>query len=133
MQNENQKKVLYVDDDRLLLDMYKIKFSNEGYDIKVAESGEAGLKILREGFKPDVFLVDILMSEMDGHDFVLAIKRENLVPPTSIIVMLTNQTLTDDVNRAREQDVDGYIIKAMTIPSQVVKEVEKIYNSKNKK
>jgi len=133
MQEENKKKVLYVDDDQLLLDMYRIKFSNEGYDIKIAESGEAGLKILREGYQPDIFLVDILMSEMDGHDFVLAIKREKLIPQNAIVVMLTNQTLTDDVNRAREQDVDGYIIKAMTIPSQVVKEVEKIYNSKNKK
>ena len=53
MQEENKKKVLYVDDDQLLLDMYRIKFSNEGYDIKIAESGEAGLKILREGYKPE--------------------------------------------------------------------------------
>ena len=50
--------------------------------------------------------------------------------PNAIIIMLTNQGATDDVGRAQKMSVDGYIVKATTIPSEVLVEVEKIIASK---
>ena len=128
----NQKKVLFIDDDKFLLDMYTLKFTKAGYDVKTADSTETGLKMLQEGYTPDIMLVDIIMPGMDGLDLVAEIRKQNLVPNT-IVIFLTNQGESDDVNRARKLNADGYIVKATTIPSEVLAEVEKISNSKKTK
>ena len=60
------KKILLVDDDAFLLDMYAIKFSKSGYEVKTADSTETGLKTLRDGYVPDIMLIDIVMPGMDG-------------------------------------------------------------------
>jgi CheY-like chemotaxis protein len=133
MQEKLANKILYVDDDKLLLDMYSIKFSKAGYQFKAIDSTQGALKMIRDGFVPDILLVDIIMPDMDGLDFVAAVKREKLLPESSIIVMLTNQSLSDDIQRAKKLDVDGYIIKSTTIPSQVYDEILKIYKNKNNK
>lgn len=124
-----QKKIMFVDDDSFLLDMYSMKFIKAGYDVKVANSTELALKILRDGYVPDVMLIDIVMPGMDGLDFVSTVRGEKLAVGSAII-MLTNQSASDDVARAQKANVDGYIVKATSIPSEVLVEVEKICSSK---
>lgn len=122
---KNGKKVLFVDDDTFLLDMYAVKFTKGGYEVKTADSSTSGLKILEEGYVPDVILIDIVMPGMDGLELVASIKKENLIPQAAII-MLTNQGASDDVSKAKKLGVDGYIVKATTIPSEVLDYVEKL-------
>jgi CheY-like chemotaxis protein len=124
-----QKKIMFIDDDSFLLDMYSLKFSKAGYDVKVANSTELALKLIRDGYAPDVMLVDIVMPGMDGLEFVSTIRGEKLIPNT-VIIMLTNQSASDDVARAQKVNVDGYIVKATSIPSEVLVQVENICSSK---
>ena len=127
-QSSNQtpkKKILFIDDDTFLLDMYALKFTKAGYDVKTADATEVALKLLRDGYVPDVLLADIVMPGMDGLEFVTTIRKERLAPAASVI-MLTNQGASDDVSKAQKLGVDGYIVKATTIPSEVLAEVEKI-------
>ncbi len=123
------KKVLLVDDDQFLLDMYAIKFGKAGYEVTIADSTNLALKIIRDGNIPDVMLSDIVMPGMDGLDLVAAIRKDQLLPK-AIIIMLTNQGSSDDIARAKKLNVDGYIVKATTVPSEVLTEVEKICASK---
>jgi DNA-binding response OmpR family regulator len=109
--------------------MYALKFSKAGYEVKTADSTDIGLKMLHDGFVPDIMLIDIVMPGMDGLDLVGHIRKETLAP-SAVIIMLTNQGSSDDIARARKMNVDGYIVKATTIPSEVLAEVEKISNSK---
>ncbi|HEX7724434.1 MAG TPA: response regulator [Candidatus Paceibacterota bacterium] len=127
----NQKKVLFVDDDKFLLDMYALKFSKASYEAKTADSGELALKILHDGFVPDILLVDIIMPGMDGLTFLEQVRKENMAAG-AVVVFLTNQGEPDDINRARKLNADGYIVKATTIPSEVLAEVEKIYQNKHR-
>lgn len=129
-----QKKIsiMFVDDDKFLLDMYALKFSKNGFDVRVAQGPEEALKILRDSFTPDVLLLDVVMPGMDGIQLLETIRKEELAK-TSVIVMLTNQGLAEDIERAKKFKVDGYIIKAMTIPSEVLEEVRKIYEGSKKK
>lgn len=129
MENPTQKKILFVDDDKFLLDMYALKFSKAGYDVKTADSTDGALKMIRDGYAPDVMLCDIVMPGMDGLEFVSTVRSEKLTPST-VVIMLTNQGTSDDVSRAKKLGVDGYIVKATTIPSEVLSTVEKIYSSK---
>lgn len=128
-QISSNKKILLIDDDKFLLDMYAIKFSKAGYEVKTADSTDGGIKLVRDGFVPDVMLVDIVMPGMDGLDFVAAVRKERLAP-SAVMIMLTNQGSSDDISRAKKLSVDGYIVKATTIPSEVLAEVERISNKK---
>ncbi|MFA6459229.1 MAG: response regulator [Candidatus Paceibacterota bacterium] len=123
------RKVLLVDDDRFLLDMYSLKLTKAGYDVKSADSPEGALKILAEGFEPNVMLIDVVMPAMSGLEFVAHIRKEDIAPKSAII-MLTNQSASEDIARSQKLKVDGYIVKATTIPSEVLAEMEKICSSK---
>ncbi len=128
---QDKKKILIIDDDKFLLSIYSMKFEKNGFEVKVASSGSEALTILHDGYKPNILLLDLIMPVMDGFSIYEAIKKENLAPGV-VSIMLTNQGLSTDINRAKELGIQGYIIKATTIPAEVVQEVIEIYN-KNKK
>jgi len=126
-----KKKILIIDDDKFLLNMYSMKFEKNGFDVKVAVGGVDAIEILKGDYKPDILLMDLIMPVMDGFSMYETIKKENLAP-NALAIMLTNQGLVSDINRAKELGVHGYIVKATTIPSEVVDEVIEICQ-KNKK
>ena len=131
MPDSTQKKILCIDDDRFLLDMYALKFSKANYQVKTCDSTLAALKMIKEeGYTPDVITCDIVMPGMDGLSLVEVIRKENLIPK-AVIIMLTNQGSPDDIARAKKLTVDGYIVKATAIPSEVLAEVQKIVARKN--
>ncbi len=123
------KKILLVDDDRFLLDMYAIKFSKSGYEVKTADSTDAALQVINSGYVPEIILADVVMPGMDGLEMIAKIQQEKLAP-SSTMIMLTNQGSSDDIARARKLSVDGYIVKATTVPSEVLREVENILVTK---
>src|ERR1017187_2645275 len=91
---QNQKKVMFVDDDTFLLDMYAVKFKNNGWDVRSCDNAEAALKGLHDGYVPDIMLVDMIMPGVDGIEFLAAVRKENLGPKAAL-VLLTNQGLPD--------------------------------------
>jgi len=124
-------KVLIIDDDKFLLNMYSIKFSKNNFEVNAASMGEEAITKLKEGYKPDIILLDIVMPGMDGFDVLEAIRSEKLAPE-AMIIMLTNQGQLTDIEKAKSFGINGYIIKATTIPSEVVQEVTRIYNLEKK-
>lgn len=128
---EKPRKILFVDDDKFLLDMYALKFSKNNYEVNTAQGPEEALKLIRGGFDPDILLIDVVMPGMDGIELLSNLRKENFIKKT-VVIMLTNQGLPDDIARAKKLNVDGYIIKATTIPSEVYAEVNKIYSNAKK-
>lgn len=128
--SEEQKKLkaLLVDDDNFLLELYALKFSKNGYDVVTANGGEDAIAKLEEGLVPDVMVLDIIMPKMDGLDLLRAIRDKNLIQGVPRIV-LSNQGAPSDIRAAQELGANGYIVKATTIPSEVVAEVGKIYQA----
>jgi two-component system, OmpR family, response regulator MtrA len=126
-----KKSILLVDDDKFLLDMYAQKFTKSNWAVEVVCGSEAALKRLREGTAPDVILLDIIMPTIDGIE-MLGIMRKEKLASTSTVIMLTNQSQSSDIDKAKDLKVDGYIIKATSIPSEVLEKVEEIYNKKHK-
>lgn len=120
---ENDKyKVLIIDDDKFLLDIYTVKFKESGLIVDTATGGEEALVKLRENKNYDILLLDIVMPVMDGFAFLEKKKEENLVPK-AIVVILSNQGQVSDIDKAKKYGINGYIVKASTIPSEVLKEV----------
>lgn len=125
-------KVFIVDDDKFLLGMYSLKFANNGYDVETTVGSLAALEKLRAGAKPDIVLLDIIMPYMTGLELLKTVREEKLAPG-ALVIMLTNQSQASDIETAKSLGVDGYIIKAATIPSEVLHEVEKIWTAKRGK
>lgn len=120
-------RVYLVDDDRFLLDLYAIKFKNAGHEVSAFGSGEDLLATLRkeDAVAPDAILIDIIMPGMGGFGALEAIRKEQLAKGVKIIV-LSNQGQDSDIERAKALAVDGYIIKASAIPSEVFAETVRI-------
>jgi CheY-like chemotaxis protein len=115
-------KILLVDDDKFLLEMYASKFKTMGYNISTAVGSEDALNKLRGGDTPDVLVLDIIMPQMDGLELLETIRKESLVPNAKV-VMLTNETDPAKIEKAKSLGIVGYIVKATLIPSEVVDEV----------
>ncbi len=122
---------MIVDDDKFLVDMYSLKFSKYGFDIESATKGEEALEKLREGANPDILMLDVVMPSLDGIGLLKKIRQEKLADG-AVVVMLTNQGQKSDIDEAEKLGVSGYIVKATTIPSEVVEEIMVIYNNTGK-
>lgn len=117
-----KKKILIVDDDSFLLDMYALKFSQNNFEVYTAGSGVEALEKIKSGTTFDVMLVDIIMPEMDGFEMLETINKENLCP-NSIKIILSNKSEQQDVDRGKGLGVAGYIIKANSTPVEVINQV----------
>lgn len=127
-ETDGLQSVLLVDDDEFIQDIYTKKFEESGLAVDTAASGEAALEKLRQqkgGY--DAVMADIIMPGMDGLEFLGAIRDEELAKDASVIV-LSNQGQPDDIDAAEEFDIDGYIVKASKVPSEVIEEITDIYN-----
>lgn len=120
-------KILLVDDDAFLRDMYATKFSLSGDTVETAEDGRAALARIREQAF-DAVIVDMVMPGMTGLELLEVIRDEKLAPQMKRVV-LSNQGESYDIESAKALGVDGYIIKAESIPSEVVDKVHAIVNS----
>lgn len=124
MASTKEIKILVVDDDPFILDMYVLKFKDMGFQIDTATDGKMGLEKIKS-FKPDMVLLDVVMPRMDGFDVIKKLKEEN-GPRSFKILFLTNFGQKEDVERGMELGADGYIIKAHFTPSEVVTKVKEI-------
>lgn len=126
-EEKKQIKIILVDDDDFLVNMYATKFGNDGINVVACKSGEALIEKLKGGETADLILLDIVIPGMDGISTLEMMRKEKLganIP----VVMLTNQNDESDVQKTKGLGVKGYIVKATATPSEVVAEVVKIIN-----
>lgn len=124
-----KKKILIVDDDSFLLDMYALKFSQNNFEVYTAVSGVQAVQKLKDNLHPDVMLVDIIMPEMDGFEMLEKINTEKL-SPDSVKIILSNKSEQRDIDRGKSLGVAGYIIKANSTPVEVINQVISILSQK---
>ena len=124
--------VFLVDDDKFLLEMYRKKFEQNGAEVSVALGSEEALTKLREGAKPDILMLDSIMPSMDGLELLSTIRKEKLVPD-SVVIMLTNESDKDKIEKAKSLGIKGYIVKATSVPSEVVEKAVEIANLETNK
>lgn len=121
-------KVLLVDDDAFLRDMYATKFIECGHTVDASSEGADALRRIKDN-EYDVVLLDMVMPMMNGLELLKEVVKEDLKRESKFII-LSNQSESMDRAAASEAGADGYIIKAESIPSDVVKQVEDIYAQK---
>jgi len=131
MQENKKIKVVIIEDDSYILDMYKIKFESSNFEVISAGDGMEGLKIL-EKKKPDIILLDIIMPKMDGFSVLKTIKNNPAIAKIPV-VLLTNLGQREDIEKGFKLGATSYIIKAHFTPSEIVRKIRDILKKENDK
>lgn len=119
------KKILVVDDEDSVREIYRHEFLNNGYTVVVAQDGEEGL--LKAGEEqPDIMLLDIMLPKMSGIEVLRALKENELTKKIPVL-LLTNLGEETIIKEGFELGADGYLLKVSYTPSQVVDEVKKFF------
>lgn len=115
-------KILVVEDDPLLRDLYFELLKDEGYDVVAAPDGQVGFDEIKKGGY-DLVLLDVMLPKMDGLQILREVSQAK--PPFSIgpVVLLTNLGQDNIVKEAFEHGAAGYLIKSSFTPDQVLHEV----------
>ena len=126
---ENKKKVLIVEDDEVLSEMYKEKLKLEGYKVSTANDGKKALGRIKLG--ADLILLDILMPGLNGFEVLKRIKKDKAISDIPVVV-LTNiggESLDKDKNLALSLGATDYMIKALNTPEDVVNKIRIILSN----
>lgn len=119
---DKQYKILLIEDEEMLANMYQTKFKNEGFDIAVALNGEDGLDQAKK-VNPDLILLDIIMPKLDGFSVLRLMRQEDALKNTPVI-LLTNLGQEEDVKKGNDLGASGYLVKANLTPAEVVAKVK---------
>lgn len=124
------KKILIVDDDEFLLDIYAENFKNEGFDVTIARNGEEAWEIISSGNIPDVVFTGIVMPHMTGFELIAKMQA---TPNLSKIPIAINshRGRPEDKKLAQEMAVDDFIIQGFTTPTEVVRRIKILIGIQN--
>lgn len=117
------KKVLIIEDDQTISNMYQTGLNQDGYEITLAENGEKGLALAQE-MHPDIILLDIIMPKMDGFAVLGHLKKDKSTKKIPVI-MLTNLGQDDDRQRGKKLGAVDYVVKADFTPLQISEKIKK--------
>ena len=125
------KKILIIEDEKYLAEMYKWKLEKEGYKAEFALDGQEGVDLAIH-FKPDLILLDIVMPVMDGYQ-TLQVLRQMPDFKDIPIYIFSNLGQLEEVEKGMHAGADGYLVKASLTPSDLVSKIGSVLSGKNKK
>lgn len=119
---KKKKKILIIEDEKILAEMYKDKFIKAGFEVFSAFESRDGLELARKE-KPDLIILDILLPRENGITFLRRLKKE---PETSSIpvVVFSNYDNPDTKKEAIKFGVKDYLIKANYTPKGILRKVK---------
>lgn len=122
MTNAKTYKILLIEDEAMLAEMYETKFKSEGFNINKALDGEVGLKMAQEE-KPDIILLDIIMPKLDGFSVLRSLRGDPKCKDIPVI-LLSNLGQEEDIKKGKAMGATGYLVKANLTPAEVVDKVK---------
>jgi DNA-binding response OmpR family regulator len=115
-------KILLIEDDQFLRDMYNELLSDEGFEVTSCADGEEGFNKAEQGGY-NLVLLDIMLPKMDGLQVLKTLQEKDLLGLNGPVVMLTNLGQDNIVKQGFDLGASGYLIKSALTPDQVLHEV----------
>jgi len=123
MEDENNKKILIVDDDEFLLGVYAKNFRNEGFEILIAHDGEEAWRIINGGNIPDVVFTGIIMPRMTGFELIAKLQADQNLSKIPVAIS-SHRGRPEDEKLARQMGVDDFIVQGLTTPTETVRRIK---------
>ncbi len=121
------KKVLIVEDDKLLREMMFRKLEKEGYEVSAVMDGAVAFDKIKE-FKPDIILLDLILPGSNGFEILEKVKREEEFKETPVIV-LSNLGQKSEIDKGMELGAIDYLVKAHFTPTEVAEKIKNLLSS----
>jgi len=122
-----QKTILLIEDDQILLRMYTKKFENEGFNVLVATDGEEGLKILEAASpKPNIILADVMLPRMNGFEFLEKCKQNEATKNIPVILLTNLGGGEQDREKGKALGAADYLVKSEITPREIIGKVNKL-------
>lgn len=121
---ENLKRLVYVEDEREMIDLVRLILGRRGFEVIGANGGRDGLETIRREL-PDLVLLDLMMPDMDGWDVYQQMKAEEATRDIPVIVVTAKAQSIDKVLGLHIAKVDDYISKPFS-PQELSESVEKV-------
>jgi len=118
------KRLLLVDDDALVMRLYRDRLSAHGFQVNTAASGVAALTILRSA-RPDLVVLDLMMPDLSGVDVLKFIRSEPRLAPVPVVV-LTNSYLNELGKQAAAIGIERALLKAQCTPSALMATIDEL-------
>lgn len=115
-------KILLIEDDLPMVRMYSTKLRQEKFEVETATDGEEGLRKARESL-PDLIVLDLMIPKLGGMGVLAQLRAEARTKKIPVII-LSNLSQEQDIQRAQELGVKEFLIKANFTPSQVVGKIK---------
>ncbi len=113
--------ILLIEDDRILADMYRLKFEVSGLGLLVAFGGYEGLDSAKKA-KPDLILLDLRMDDLDGFEVLTRLKADPTLAHIPVI-LLTNMSEKDNAEKGLALGAEAYVLKSKILPDALVARV----------
>lgn len=126
---DQKTKILLVEDDSFLVDMYVAKFKELDWDVQVAFNGEEALEHAKS-MHPNLILLDVRLPKMTGFEVMQAMQQDESLK-TIPVIFLTNLGQKEEIRQGLQMGAAGYLIKAHFTPQEVVEKVEETLSKVN--
>jgi DNA-binding response OmpR family regulator len=121
------RRILVIEDDTEIADMYAIRLRQDGWQVDIAPSGEDGVvRALAE--PPDLVVLDMMLPGIDGVEVLTKLRSDARTKGVPVLVLSNSAGLSDRIERARRLGVLGWRVKSSTTPSQLSAEVRSFLN-----
>jgi DNA-binding response OmpR family regulator len=117
-------KILLVEDDAMIIDMYKMRLEAENYEVITVEKGSEALRVAKTAM-PAVILLDVMLPESDGFSILQALKGE-IETKNIPVLMLTNINENGDRERGMALGAIDYFVKSQHTPADVLVRIKRI-------
>lgn len=122
-------KIVIIEDDLTIAEMYRMKFESEGFDISIAANGLSGLQVIAKN-QPDLVLLDLTLPDIGG-DEVLEKMRAIPTALATPVIILTNIDDQSAPKRLAKWDIADYVVKANFTPREVVAKVKNVLDKRD--
>lgn len=119
------RKILLVEDDPFLVDIYSTKLKEADFEVDTAQDGEEALRKIKE-IVFDLILLDIVLPTMNGWEILRSIRRSPGLEDLKVVV-LSNLGEKEDVEKGLDSGATKYLVKAHYTPTEVVKEIKQLF------
>ena len=113
------QKILIVDDDKGIVEVVKIALTKKGYEVFTAGDGNEGIEKVK-AHSPDLILLDVVMPEMNGYEFLRALKALEGKALTPVVMVTAKEEMEE---LFKFEGVKEYIVKP-TDPSELIQKIE---------
>lgn len=123
------RRVLMVEDDQTIADMYSLRLTAEGWEVRIVGTGEAAPAAARE-LRPDLVVLDVMLPGIGGIEALRQIRAQSDTADLAVVVLSNSAGLAEDDAEARRLGVLDWLVKSRVSPTELVMKVEELVQSR---